>query len=103
MATGSIVAVGAGDVSRAVTAAKEAQPAWARLSPVSRGEILRSVAAALLERREDVADVVARETGKSPANARGETDAAASLGFLCGGGTAPLREDDYQRSPTGSR
>jgi acyl-CoA reductase-like NAD-dependent aldehyde dehydrogenase len=75
----------AGDVSRAVAAAKEAQPAWARLSPVNRGEILRSVAAALLEQRDGVAGVVARETGKSLANARGETDAAASLGFFYAG------------------
>ena len=87
MATGSPIVSrsDAGDVSRAVAAAKEAQPAWARLSPVNRGEILRSVAAALLEQREDVAGVVARETGKSLANARGETDAAASLGFFYAG------------------
>jgi alpha-ketoglutaric semialdehyde dehydrogenase len=73
------------DISRAVVAAREAQPAWARLPPVTRGEILRSVAAALLERRDEVAEVVARETGKSPANARGETDAAAALGFFYAG------------------
>ena len=52
---------------------------------MSRGEILRSVAAALLEQRDDVAGVVARETGKSLANARGETEAAASLGFFYAG------------------
>ena len=36
------------DVARAVATAKEAQPSWARLSPVGRGEILRSIATALL-------------------------------------------------------
>ena len=37
------------DVARAVATAKEAQPSWARLSPVGRGEILRSIATALLK------------------------------------------------------
>ena len=73
------------DVARAVATAKEAQPSWARLSPVGRGEVLRSIATALLKHRDAVAGVVARETGKSLANARGETEAAASLGFFYAG------------------
>ena len=73
------------DIAQAVAAAKEAHPSWARLPPVSRGEILRSVATGLLKHRDAVAAVVSRETGKSLANARGETEAAASLGFFYAG------------------
>ncbi|HEY5705810.1 MAG TPA: aldehyde dehydrogenase family protein [Terrimicrobiaceae bacterium] len=76
---------GAGDIAQAVAAAKEAQPPWAGLPAVSRGEILRSVATGLLKYRDAVAAVVSRETGKSLANARGETEAAASLGFFYAG------------------
>ena len=73
------------DIAHAVAVAKEAQPKWARLPPVARGEALRAVATALLEHRESVAQIVSRETGKSLANARGETEAAASLGFFYSG------------------
>ena len=55
------------------------------LPPVGRGEILRSVATGLLKQLDAVAGVVSRETGKSLANARGETEAAASLGFFYAG------------------
>ena len=76
---------GAEDVAQAVASSKQAQPSWAGLPPVGRGEILRAVATALLKHRDAVAGVVSRETGKSLANARGETDAAASLGFFYAG------------------
>ena len=52
------------DVKGAVAVAKKRQPSWAELTPVRRGEILYAVAAALEERREQVARVVAEETGK---------------------------------------
>ena len=76
---------GAEDVARAVATANEAQPAWARRPPVSRGDVLRTVATGLLKQLDSVAGVVSRETGKSLANARGETEAAASLGFFYAG------------------
>jgi acyl-CoA reductase-like NAD-dependent aldehyde dehydrogenase len=76
---------GAEDIAQAVAAARGAHPSWAHLSPVSRGEILRSVATGLLKHRDAVAGVVSLETGKSLANARGETEAAASLGFFYAG------------------
>src|SRR5688572_3348734 len=66
----------AADVDRAVAAARAGQPAWAALTPVHRGEILHDVAVALRSARAEVARVVARETGKSYANALGETDGA---------------------------
>ena len=57
------------------------------LTPVRRGEILHDVAMALRARREQMAEVVAGETGMSVAQARGETDAAVALGvFMAGEG-----------------
>jgi len=75
------------DVSQAVAAAKAAQPGWAAVPPVKRGELLLEVAMSLKVHRKDVAQVVAAETGKSYKDALGETDAAVSQGvFMAGEG-----------------
>jgi aldehyde dehydrogenase (NAD+) len=75
------------DVKGAVGTAKRRQPSWAELTPVRRGEILYAVAAALQGRREQVARIVAEETGKSHKLALGETDGAIALGrFMAGEG-----------------
>ena len=55
----------AGDVLQAVRSARESQPAWAETPPVIRGEILHEMAERLRKRREEVAQIVALETGKS--------------------------------------
>jgi len=78
---------GAADVGDAVRAAARAQSAWAGLTPVRRGELLQAIARRLRERREEMAAVVALETGMSPAAALGETDAAVAQGeFMAGEG-----------------
>jgi aldehyde dehydrogenase (NAD+) len=78
---------GAEDVTRAVAAARTAQPAWAALTPVRRGEILLDLALALRAAVEDMAYIVHRETGKSVKDARGETLGAVQLGtFMAGEG-----------------
>ena len=75
------------DIADAVAAAQAAQPAWADTPAVRRGEILHAVANALLARREEMARVVAAETGKAPKDAAAETAGAASLGrFYAGEG-----------------
>src|SRR5687767_13128598 len=76
---------GAADVSRAVEVARRAQPAWAALTAVKRGDILRQIAILMRERREAIAALVARETGKSRKDALGETDAAIEMGFFVAG------------------
>lgn len=73
------------DIHQAVDCAKRAQPAWAALTPVKRGMILHDVALALRTHREEVATVVALETGKSMKDALGETDGAVALGFFMAG------------------
>jgi len=73
------------DVERAVAAARAAQPGWAALPAVRRGEVLHEIAMGLREQRQEVAAIVARETGKAPSDALGETDAAVSLGLFMAG------------------
>jgi acyl-CoA reductase-like NAD-dependent aldehyde dehydrogenase len=76
---------GVADVRRAVEAARRAQPAWAALTVVKRGDILRQIAVLMRERREMLAELVSLETGKSKKDALGETDAAIEMGFFVAG------------------
>jgi aldehyde dehydrogenase (NAD+) len=76
---------GAADVVAAVEAARAVQPAWAERTPVERGDAVRAIAELLRERREEASELVAEETGKSLALARGETDAAIEMGFFVAG------------------
>jgi len=73
------------DADRAVQVAKGAQPAWADVPPVKRGEILHDVVLGLRRHREEVAQVVALETGKSYKAALAETDGAVALGLFMAG------------------
>jgi acyl-CoA reductase-like NAD-dependent aldehyde dehydrogenase len=75
----------ADDVERAVTVAKRAQPAWADLTVVKRGDILREIAILMRAHRATIAELVSRETGKSRKDALGETDAAIEMGFFVAG------------------
>jgi aldehyde dehydrogenase (NAD+) len=88
-ATGEVMAQvarsNADDVMGAVESAKAAQDAWARTTPVERGAILRGIAALLQRDREKMARIVAEETGKAPAEAAGETDAAMEMGYFVAG------------------
>jgi len=73
------------DVAAAVAAARAAQPAWAELNAVARGEILRELALLLRVRREEASEIVAEETGKSMELALAETDAAVEMGLFVAG------------------
>lgn len=71
-----------GDVNAAVTAAKIAQPAWAAMPPVQRGLLLLEIVNRLKDRQQEMARVVATETGKSFKDAYGETGAAIQQGLF---------------------
>jgi aldehyde dehydrogenase (NAD+) len=89
---------GADDVADAVAAARGAQPEWGERTAVTRGDIVRTLALLLRDRREEVAELVAAETGKSPELALGETDAAVEMGlFIAGEGRR-----SYGRTTTAS-
>lgn len=66
----------AADVHDAVTAAANAHPAWADITPVRRGQILGEIVAVMKSRASELADCVAVETGKPPQDARGEVSGA---------------------------
>jgi acyl-CoA reductase-like NAD-dependent aldehyde dehydrogenase len=89
---------GAADVAAAVAAARAAQTAWAARTPVERGELVRELALALRSRRDESAEIVAAETGKSIELALGETDAAIEMGFFVAGEGRRL----YGRTTTSS-
>jgi acyl-CoA reductase-like NAD-dependent aldehyde dehydrogenase len=73
------------DAEAAVAAARAAQPEWAARTPVERGQLVRELALALQARREEAAELVAEETGKSQELALGEVDAAVEMGFFVAG------------------
>jgi aldehyde dehydrogenase (NAD+) len=81
----SVARSNAQDVGEAVTVAASAQPGWARRSPAERGAVLRRIAQLLERDRDEVAAVVSAETGKSPRDARGETDGAIEMGYFVAG------------------
>ncbi|HEV2593264.1 MAG TPA: aldehyde dehydrogenase family protein, partial [Gaiellaceae bacterium] len=69
----------------AIRAAEAAQPDWALRPLPERGAILRRIAQLLERDREEIAALVAEETGKSLNDARGETDGAIELGYFMAG------------------
>jgi len=62
----------AGDVDRAVAAAKAALPAWRALAPGERARLLYALTDTLGEHREELAVLEARNAGKAIGDARGE-------------------------------
>lgn len=77
-----VAASAAADVDLAVGAAVAAQSAWAQTPGVQRGLILHRLAGLLAERRDEMAAIIAEETGKSPKDAAGEVGAATQLGLF---------------------
>lgn len=74
-----------GDINYAVQVALNAQAEWAQTPAVLRGMILQEVTRVLDRRKEDMARMIAMETGKSYKDALGETGAAIAQGFFMAG------------------
>ncbi|HEX2909100.1 MAG TPA: aldehyde dehydrogenase family protein [Phototrophicaceae bacterium] len=82
---GEIAKSGAADVNAAVGAAKAAFQNW-RLTPAPRrGEILYRVGQLLMERKEQLAQLMVQEMGKVIAEARGDVQEAIDMAFYMGG------------------
>ncbi len=75
----------AGDIERAVEVASQAQPGWAAMTPVQRGDILHDIAQAMRRNQEKIAAIVASETGMSFNAAMGETGGAIAQGEFTAG------------------
>jgi len=73
------------DADAAIQASLKAQAGWADLTAVSRGDFMRDIAFRMRERRQEIAEIVALETGKAVSHALGETDAAIEMGFFVAG------------------
>ncbi|SDT16583.1 aldehyde dehydrogenase family protein [Jiangella sp. DSM 45060] len=67
------------DVDAAVTAARMAQPDWAAASPQTRADLLESVAARILTDVDRLAELLAREEGKTRGEAEAEVRRAAQI------------------------
>ncbi len=66
-------------VNDAVAAARVALPKWAMASPQVRADLLETVAAELFARKDEIGTILAREEGKTLAEAIGETARAAQV------------------------
>jgi alpha-ketoglutaric semialdehyde dehydrogenase len=73
------------DVDAAVTAAVHAQPKWAADTVAERGRVLRRIAQLMERDRDQLAEIVSEETGKSPKDAAAETDGAIEMGYFVAG------------------
>jgi alpha-ketoglutaric semialdehyde dehydrogenase len=75
------------DVDKAVKAAQKAQQEWENTPAVQRGHLLHQICNALEESQDEIARIVALETGKSYNEAKGETGGAIAVGrFFAGEG-----------------
>jgi aldehyde dehydrogenase (NAD+) len=88
-ATGEVLGVfpksNAADVDRAVEAAKAAYEEWRLVPAPRRGEILFRFGALLAERKDEVADLMAREMGKVLPEAAGDVQEAIDMSYYMGG------------------
>src|SRR5450756_5118 len=73
------------DVDAAVEAAAKAYDSWRLLPAPKRGEILFRVGQLLLERKEELAQLLTREMGKVITEARGDVQEAIDMAFFMGG------------------
>ena len=109
---GWVAAGGEKDAAKAVASAVAAFPAWSATPVVKGSEILREAALLMKSRAEELAEIVALESGKSKKDARGEVAAAVECGlFFAGEGRRfsgeilpsanPNRRVELRRMPAG--
>ena len=88
----SIPRGGAEDVDRAVKAAAKAFPAWSRIVPRERGRMLQKIADTIEARVEELARILAEETGNAiRTQARGEAKSAVDIMRYFGGLASELK------------
>ena len=73
---------GAEDVTAAVVSAKRAFPAWSDTPAVQRGLLLHKLVVGMQNSQDEIAQIVAAETGKSYKDAWGETGGAIQCGLF---------------------
>ncbi len=97
------VASGAeGDARAAVDAAAEAQPAWAASSPAERRDILVRAHQVMIDRRDELAQLIVQEMGKALPEAIGEVNYAAEF-FRWYSGEAVRNAGSLMTAPGGDK
>lgn len=81
----SVARSDARDIAAAVRAALSAQPGWASETVAARGAAVRRIAQLLERDADELAALVAAETGKAPKEALGEVGAAVEQGYFVAG------------------
>lgn len=82
-----VIRSNADDVASAVSAATQAQNDWAEKTAVQRGMILHDLVQLMDKYKVELAECIAKETGRSLKDARAEVTGAINLGlFFCGEG-----------------
>lgn len=76
-----VASAGIEDVDRAATAARKAfdDGPWPKMPPFERGRFLRAIADRILLRRDELAELETRNSGKTISNSRNEVEAAARV------------------------
>ncbi|MCP1169567.1 aldehyde dehydrogenase family protein [Limimaricola litoreus] len=73
------------DAARAIAAARAAFPAWSKSGPQQRHDLLKKVSDTIAARAEELGELLAREEGKTFAEAKGEVMRASQVfGFFAG-------------------
>lgn len=105
-ATGRVIAhvadAGPDDAARAVAAASDALAGWRRAAPRHRSNVLRRAFDLMVEQREQLADLIVAENGKSRADALAEVTYAAEF-FRWFSEEAVRDESQYTTAPDGGR
>jgi len=91
---------GAADAGRAVDRATAAFEEWSRIAPRHRSDVLRRAFELMLRDKDELAALIARENGKSLADAAGEVIYAAEF-FRWFSEEAVRTDGDYGESPAG--
>ncbi|OGI92273.1 hypothetical protein A2933_00875 [Candidatus Nomurabacteria bacterium RIFCSPLOWO2_01_FULL_46_18] len=73
------------DVERVLKAAERGFGAWSEVTVIKRAEILREAVLRMREKKDELAEIVALESGKSKKSSLGEVDAAIECGFFFAG------------------
>jgi succinate-semialdehyde dehydrogenase/glutarate-semialdehyde dehydrogenase len=99
----SVAVAGRGDIDEAVAAASAGWPAWAAASPFERAGWCERIAAAVRDRRDELAEVLTRDQGKPlAAEAYDETDELAEY-FLMAGQDAKRNAGSLPASTSAAR
>ena len=86
---GQVARSAAQDVEAAIESARKAYPGWRDTNVVARGDLVRAIAVRMQERKDEIAAIVATESGKILSHAMGETQAAIEMGFFVAGKGRP--------------